>query len=66
MLERTMRRSRGVETEARVIAGSTRAAQLSQPDTGKSRKRTAKRRMSMIPVQNTGIEVPRKTTNVAP
>ncbi len=38
---------------------------LSQPETGSTRSCTAKSRISMIPVQKTGIEVPRKTTSVA-
>src|SRR5262249_62228732 len=65
MLERTMRSRSGMEAEARVTAGRTRAAVVSQPDTGRSRRRTAKRRMSMMPVQNTGMEVPRNTTKGA-
>src|SRR3990170_3009592 len=66
MLERTMRRRSGVEKVASVRVGRISAAQLSQPETGRSRSWTAKRRMSMMPVQKTGIEVPRKTARVAP
>ncbi len=65
MLDRTMRSSSGVEKVASVNPGRTRAAQLSQPETGRTRSCTAKSRISMIPVQKTGIEVPRKTTSVA-
>ena len=65
MLERTIRKRSGVEKVARVAAGRIRAAQLSQPETGSTRSWTAKSRMSMIPVQKTGMEVPRKTTSVA-
>ena len=49
-----------------ITADLKAAAQLSHPETGRSRRRTAKRSMSMIPVQNTGMEVPRKTMKVAP
>ena len=61
-----MRSRSGVEALASVSAGRTSAPQLSHPDTGSHRNWTAKRRMSMMPVQNTGIEVPRNTASVAP
>ena len=64
MLERTMRRKSGAENVPRVIAGSTSDHQESQPDTGSIRHCTAKSSMSMMPVQKTGMDWPRKTTSV--
>jgi hypothetical protein len=56
MLERTMRSSSGAVKVLRVTVGSTSEAHDSQPDTGRSLHCTENKRMSMMPVQNTGID----------
>ncbi len=40
-------------------------AHVAQPDTGSRRQCTPKSRMSMMPVQNTGMDWPRNTVAVA-
>ncbi len=65
MLERTSRMNSGIVKAPSVTAGSTIDAHESQPDTGSSRHCTAKSSMSMMPIQNTGMDWPRKTTTVA-
>ena len=51
-----MRSSSGAVKVLRVAVGSTSEAHDSQPDTGRSRHCTENKRMSMMPVQNTGID----------
>ena len=46
----------GVVKAASVTDGSTIDDHVSQPETGKSRHCTAKSSMSMMPIQNTGID----------
>ena len=60
-----MRSSSGAVNAPSVSVGRIAAAHESQPDTGRSRHCTEKRRISMMPVQNTGIDWPRNTVPVA-
>src|SRR5207249_12245120 len=65
MLERTMRSSSGAVKVLRVAVGRITAAHDSQPDTGSSRHCTENNKISMLPVQNTGIDCPRNTVPAA-
>ena len=56
MLERMIRMKSGVVNAPSVTDGSTTDGHVSQPETGGSRHCTANSSMSMIPIQNTGID----------
>ena len=60
-----MRSRSGAVNVLSVTVGSRTAAHESQPETGSSRHCTEKSKISMIPVQNTGIDWPRNTVPVA-
>src|SRR5206468_11981884 len=64
-LFRSMRSSSGAVKVLRVAVGRITAAHDSQPDTGSSRHCTENNKISMIPVQKTGIDCPRNTVPVA-
>ena len=65
MLDRMILMKSGVVNAPSVTDGSTIDDHVPQPETGKRRHCTAKSSMSMMPIQNTGIDWPRKTTTVA-
>ena len=60
-----MRSSSGAVKVLSAVAVGTIDAHESQPDTGSSRHCTENSRMSMMPVQKTGIDWPRNTVPVA-
>ena len=51
-----MRRRSGADNAPRVSVGRTAEAHVAHPETGSRRQRTLKSRMSMMPVQNTGMD----------